>query len=519
MLPVIAAGNYASGPMGTRMSHTGATQVVALGAGALVVCSLLLWSIAGPTGLRSQLEPLIVHCAAGIRAPVQELALQFEEQTGQAIELQLGGSGTLLAAVQAGAPGDLFIAGDASFVERAREAGVVREVIELARMKAVLGVARGNPKGLVGLPDLVRPDLRVGLGHPEATAIGRVTRSVLDEAGLWQEVLRNRKVEKPTVNDLASDLAVGALDVAIVWDVTVAGYDNLQAIRVEAFEAQPRRVTAGVLEAARQPARALAFTRWLASADMGAPTFRSHGFAAEGSDDFVERPKLVLMSGAMLRPAIQETLEAFEEREGITLECLYNGCGMLVAQMQAGLWPDAYVSCDQSFLDLVQDHYEPGVELASNSMLMLVQPGNPRGIRSIQDLSQPGLRVGLGHPNKSALGALTHRLLEEQGCLEALLASDNLKVESPTGDLLVNHLRTGSLDTAIVYTSNAALAGEEVERIVIPLAGAFAVQPIAIQRDTPHRQLLLRLVDALRTARSQARFEQLGFEWLSGEER
>lgn len=453
-----------------------------------------------------------VHCAAGLRGPVQELATRFEERTGTRVELSFGGSGTLLASLRAGAPGDLYIAGDAGFVERAQEADLVRESLELASMRPVLGVTLGNPQGLSSLADLEKRDLRVGLGNPEAAAIGRVSRNVLQGADLWESVREGLAVQKPTVNELASDLDLGALDVAIVWDATLAPYPNLEAIRVDELEQHLQRVTVGVLEACAQPARALAFARFLASVDAGAASFESNGFTPTRGDAFEERPQLSLMSGAMLRPAVQETLRAFSEREGVDIDCVYNGCGILVAQMRTDSLPDAYFACDSSFLDLVQEEFEAGVDVARNPLVLVVQAGNPKGLRGLADLTQTNLRVGLGQPTKSALGALTHRLLAATGRLEPLIASGNLDVESPTGDWLVNQMRAGALDAAIVYTSNAALAGDELERIA--LNDAVAVQPFAILKSTPHRRTLGRLQRALESESSRMRFEELGFEWL-----
>ena len=61
------------------------------------------------------------------------------------------------------------------------------------------------------------------------------------------------------------------------------------------------------------------------------------------------------MCGAMLQPALRETLAAFADREGVELDLVYNGCGILVAQMRSGRIPDAYFACDQSFLESVQE--------------------------------------------------------------------------------------------------------------------------------------------------------------------
>src|SRR5256885_9955496 len=46
---------------------------------------------------------------------------------------------------------------------------------------------------------------------------------------------------------------------------------------------------------------------------------------------------------SMLRPAIEETIQDFERREGVSVTRVYNGCGILVAAMRAGDRPDAYL--------------------------------------------------------------------------------------------------------------------------------------------------------------------------------
>ncbi len=36
----------------------------------------------------------------------------------------------------------------------------------------------------------------------------------------------------------------------------------------------------------------------------------------------------------MLRPAIEETIQAFEQREGVRVIRIYNGCGILVGRTE-----------------------------------------------------------------------------------------------------------------------------------------------------------------------------------------
>jgi ABC-type molybdate transport system substrate-binding protein len=89
----------------------------------------------------------------------------------------------------------------------------------------------------------------------------------------------------------------------------------------------------------------------------------------------------------------------------------------------------------------------------------------------------------------------------------------NVVVQTPTGDMLVNDLRTHALDAVVAYVSNATSAGAELEAIPIDVPCAVAVQPVGVGKESQYRWLTTRLVEALRSPESQARFEANGFHW------
>src|SRR5262249_22518540 len=182
-----------------------------------------------------------------------------------------------------------------------------------------------------------------------------------------------------------------------------------------------------------------------------------------------------------------------------------------VAQMRAGERPDAYFACDQSFLAQVNDLFLDGVAVSTNRLVILVPKGNPNAIKSLKDLGKPGLRVGVGHEKQCALGVLTQQTLRQGGFQDPVMK--NVVVQTPTGDMLVNQLRTGSLDAVVAYLSNATSAADELQAIKIDVPCAVAVQPIAVGKDSAFKQLTGRLLDALRSRASHERFEAFGFHW------
>ncbi|MCG3197985.1 MAG: substrate-binding domain-containing protein [Candidatus Omnitrophica bacterium] len=482
---------------------------------AVVMLTALLFLLRSGKPETLSTAPITLYCAAGIKPPVEEAAREYEKLHRVPIRISYGGSGTLLSNLRVTQTGDLFLAAEESYIEMARTEGLVREAIPLATMIPVIAVAKGNPKGIRSVEDLLKDGTRCGIANPDAAAIGKVTRDLLAEAGLWEGFQARVKVFKPTVNDLANDVKIGAIDAAIVWDAVVGQYPELEAVHSPVFEKAEEKVVIGVLSSAKNPSAALRFARYLGARDRGLLAFEKWGYSPVEGDIWEEHPELILFSGGVNRIAIEDTLAEFERREGARVTRVYNGCGILVAQMRAGEKPDAYFACDNSFVNQVQEFFEPPVGISETDMVILTPKGNPKGIHALADLSAPDLRLGVANAEQSALGALTQNLLEREGLLDSVMA--NVKTQTPTADLLVNQMRAGALDAVIVYMANTSQVRDSLEIIPITLPGARAAQPYVIGKNSTHKQLAGRLLEALRSAESKARFESSGFFFVGGE--
>ncbi len=475
-----------------------------------LLAGLLYWNQKRPAAIAA-VRPLLVYCAAGLKVPVEAAAHDYEQEFGIPVQLQFGGSGTLLNNFKIARRGDVFLSADGSFMEMARSNHLLAEVIPIARITPVIAVPRGNPRGLTGVADLLRPEVRVALANPEATAIGVATRQSLTHTGQWAPLAARATVFKPTVNEVANDVKLGSVDAGIVWDATIRQYPELAAVTAPEFADFSSEVAAGVLSFCDQPRAALRFTRFLTARDRGLRRFAEAGYRVAVGDLWGLEPEVLLYSGAVNRVAIETTLTEFEQREGAHVTRVYNGCGILTAQIRAGQKPDAYFACDVSFMDTVTNDFRPAVVLSETPMVLLVKKGNPSKITGLADLARPGLKVGLAHEQQSALGALTARLLKNAGLYERVIA--NVSVQSPTGDLLLNQLRSGALDVTLVYAANASQVRDSLETIELHEPGSIAIQPYAVGRNSDHAQLMGRLLDTLQAAASRTRFEQAGFHW------
>jgi len=483
--------------------------------GLLIAVIVFILGCDGRSRTGARATPVRVFCGAALKPAVEKVALEYERLYKVPVELQYGPSQTLLASIAVTKSGDLYIPGDDSFLEQAREKELIAETIPLAKMAVVVAVRAGNPKNIQSLADLRRADVKVGLPNPDAAAAGRLAREALRAAVAWDEIEARTAVFKPTPNDIATDVKLGAVDAGLVFDAVAKQVPELEILTLPELAPAVADVSVAVLRHSQQPTAALRFARYLAAADRGLKQFAALGYTVAEGDAWDESPEILFYCGAVNRAAVEEILREFEAREGCRITRVYNGCGILVGQMKTGgARPDAYLTCDRSFASPVADLFlgEP-VGVSETDIVIIVAAGNPKGIRELRDLAKPGLRVAWANPDQSTLGVLTLRMFEQAGIVEAV--KSNTVMQTPTGDLLVNQLRSsrGSLDAVVAYRVNANKAGRDVEILTLNAPGARAEQTYSIGKYSKHKQLVRRLHAALLTAEAGQRYAAAGFKW------
>jgi molybdate transport system substrate-binding protein len=499
-------------------------SVVAMLASLLTIGGMIWILITGDSQRRPRLpegtennqtsEPseIMLFCAASNQAVMEAIRAEYEAETGRRVVIQYGASQTLLSQLEVTGTGDLFLPADDSFIEMARDKHLIKEVFPLARMHCGIAVAQGNPKAIKKLSDLFADDMRLVQANPDAAAVGKLTKRITSALGLWEELDKATDAYRTTVNDVANDVLVGAADAGIVYDAVLHPYSTLEFVDLPEFADAVSQISLAVVSSTKQPAAALHFARFVAARDRGLQQYQKHGFQVSSGDEWHDVPELTIYAGSMLRPAIEETIIEFEEREGVRISRVYNGCGILVAQIKSGQRPDAYFACDLEFMKEVEEIFPKSVSVSQNELVILVPKGNPQKVGSLRDLTKPGLRVGIGHEKQCAMGWITQNTFRDSGLQTELMA--NVTVQTPTGDMLVNQLRTGSLDAAVAYLSNAAGSADFLDAVQIQgIPCSTATQPWAVASESRFPNLAGRLFDRLSSAESREIFAAEGFQW------
>jgi len=176
---------------------------------------------------------------------------------------------------------------------------------------------------------------------------------------------------------------------------------------------------------------------------------------------------VVLCGSSFVQPAEQLCAE-FRAQTGIPLISTVAGSEDFLPLVKTGQKGDILITHDP-YLDFVRDAnaLADSVQVGFVAPVLAVQPGNPKGIQSIQDLAQPGLRVALTDPQYSTCGEMVFALLEKKGIKDTVLA--NVENRLTKGhSTLGNFLKTQVVDAAIIWNGVAHTFKDSLEVVKTP---------------------------------------------------
>lgn len=164
---------------------------------------------------------LEVFAGAASKPPLEELAAEFESNTGIKVDLTFGGSGAVLSQMEMAHRGDIYLPGSPDFMERAKRDRAVDAKTEriIAYLIPAINVPKGNPKHITSLEDLAKPGVRVGLARPDTVCVGLYGAEILEKAGLAEQVKKNIATYAESCEKTANLVALRQVDAVIGWDV------------------------------------------------------------------------------------------------------------------------------------------------------------------------------------------------------------------------------------------------------------------------------------------------------------
>jgi len=238
--------------------------------------------------------------------------------------------------------------------------------------------------------------------------------------------------------------------------------------------------------------------------------------ALDDRDKEPEQSKEVLLHcGAGIRPAADALINAFEGDTGITVVANYSGGGRLlgsIAAMQKGdlFMPGAAFYIDKAIEQDVAAR-DSRRTVAYFVPVILVAKGNPKNIRSVHDLTQDGLRLGLGDERSCAVGKATLGIIEKNG-MDLGRIRENTVYQSATVNELAVAVELGSVDAAIVWDAVARHFSESADIVPIDLKQNVTSEiPIALLNSSVCREEALAFINFVVSERGRQILTENGY--------
>lgn len=209
----------------------------------------------------------------------------------------------------------------------------------------------------------------------------------------------------------------------------------------------------------------------------------SEDVSSEGVSPENMSGEVVVFAAASLAGAFTKIGDAFSSAHpDVDVVLNVGASSALVSQIAEGAPADVFASADErSIARLPRVRVGDPVVFATNTMEIVVAPGNPLGIRGLTDVADPELIVVICSPEVPCGGYAAEVIARAEVELTPKSFEQNVSA-------VVAKVTLGEADAGIVYRTDVAAAGDDAAGVEIPAdVNVVARYPIAVTADAPNR--------------------------------
>ena len=228
---------------------------------------------------------------------------------------------------------------------------------------------------------------------------------------------------------------------------------------------------------------------------------------------------LTVYAAASLTDAFTEISQAFEaENPGVTVVFNFAGSQNLRTQIEQGAPADVFASANTKEMETLVSqnfiHADVPQTFLTNQLVVILPKDNPAGIRSLEDLSKPDLKLVFAAEEVPA-GRYARQVLENLNPMFGADYKDEVLANVVSNEDNIRQAMTkvqlGEADAGIVYVSDA-VAAPELQRIEIPNeVNVLAEYSIASLAESANTELANQFIAYILSPAGQATLEKWGF--------
>lgn len=220
---------------------------------------------------------------------------------------------------------------------------------------------------------------------------------------------------------------------------------------------------------------------------------------------------LQVFAGAAGKPPTEEAAKAFEQKTGVRVDLVFGGSGYLLSQMTLAKTGDIYFPGSSDFMELARKKKAVFPETERKVVYLVqainVQKGNPGKIRTLRDLTRPGLRVAIANPEGVCVGLYAVETIEKHLTpAEKAALKKNLVNYTESCEKTATAVSLKAVDAVIGWSVFEHWDPERIETVPLKKQeiNRIGYIPVAVSTYTKNRALAQKFIDFLLSAEGRA---------------
>ena len=225
--------------------------------------------------------------------------------------------------------------------------------------------------------------------------------------------------------------------------------------------------------------------------------------------------EFLIFAGAASKPPTEEAVQAFEKKTGSKVSSTFGGSGFVLSQMALAKKGDIYFPGSSDYMEIAKKKGLVFPETERHVAYLVpainVQKGNPKGVRSLQDLMNPGLRVAIANPEAVCVGLFAVEIVEKNFTSgEKAALRKNLVNYTESCEKTATAISLKAVDAVIGWEVFQYWDPKRIE--TIPLKkheiARIGYIPIAISKFTTDRALAQKFIDFILSGEGKTFFKK-----------
>lgn len=221
---------------------------------------------------------------------------------------------------------------------------------------------------------------------------------------------------------------------------------------------------------------------------------------------------LELFVGSATKPPVEEAAQVYENATGTRILLHFGGSGKMLAEMKLARRGDLYFPGSSDFMEMAKRERlvlpETERRVAYLIPAINVPAGNPKGIKGLEDLAKPGVRVGIARPDSVCVGLYAAEVLERNGY--AARVKPNIVTHVESCEKTAQLVAIGSVDAILGWEVFHYWQPDKIETILlkpneVPRIGYL---PIAVSVFSKEKEQALKLIEFLVNGQGRESFRR-----------